>query len=964
MKINVTVNEVQMINSDLLNANEYNVHKCEFVFTEEYDGLTKKAVFTNKDGQTYLQTIVNDECEIPVEVLNQKAAIEIGVYAYEMSGQELALRYSPKPTKAYIDYGSYKEAENSEPPTPSEVEQLQGQITQNANDIDSLEVGVAGITTDISDIEAEQTTQNTNIQNNTNNILTNTQDIADIKSEQTEQNTKIQNNTDNITNLQTNKADKSEIPTKTSDLINDSGFIDKTVNDLDNYTKSSELSNVATSGDYNDLNNKPSIPTKTSDLTNDSGFIDNTVNNLTNYTLKTNTGSLIDLEINQSTYVITLSLKDQDGNVISTDTIDLPLESVVVGGSYDSVNKKIVLTLENGNTVDIPVGDLIAGLQTEITSQNKLASDLVDDTNSGNKFVNTTEKQTWNGKYDKPVGGIPKTDLDSNVQTSLEKADTAIQEHQDLTDYVKNTDYATSAKGGVVKSNDYYNAEISSVTGIIFSSINTYAQYQNKDGRAFIGKGTLENVIEGKGLVSDTDYASNVTNKAGVIKVGAYGTNIGALPANMGQLYCASINYNTYSAQGDNYFISKGTLENVITGKELINQTQLDESQQSQDELIEELEEENENLRNALPSVSGQGTNIELEGTAKARFKKFGIGGNTEQNGTPTTENPVEIQNVVGEIKNKIQNGNLFDENYYNNSSLYDNQSIYFAYVKMPDTFKTKFYGNMSLKGTSQSLVFGFSDSNISITNRMLSGGNINNNVEYDFTNAENVYLIIGNSNQINIQRDIPLIFDNYNIMVSFNSNESYVPHEEQNLPFTLEEGQFLATGESLEDDGIHKKYVKIVLNGTEDWQLYPNKQHTFRYRMNLLSVDGLCSHYKKIASSKFDVENGIYLANTIYLIISDISFSTAEEWKQYLAEQYANETPVIVEYEIANEQIVPYNETQQVQYNAIKKVYSYNDITNISSESDELGAILDVKAVQDMDTKISNLESRLALLE
>lgn len=174
------------------------------------------------------------------------------------------------------------------------------------------------------------------------------------------------------------------------------------------------------------------IPTKTSDLNNDSGFIDKNVNNLTNYTLKTNTGSLIDLEINQSNYVVSLKLKDIDGNVISSDNIDLPLESVVVGGSYDATNKKIVLTLENGNTVDIPVGDLIAGLQTEITSQNKLASDLVDDTNSGNKFVTTSEKQTWNGKYVKPSTGIPKADLASAVQTSLGKADTALQSHQDI----------------------------------------------------------------------------------------------------------------------------------------------------------------------------------------------------------------------------------------------------------------------------------------------------------------------------------------------------------------------------------------------------------------------------------------------------------------------------------------------------------------------------------------------------
>lgn len=36
------------------------------------------------------------------------------------------------------------------------------------------------------------------------------------------------------------------------------------------------------------------------------------------------------------------------------------------------------------------------------------------------------------GTYSKPSGGIPKSDLDSAVQTSLGKADTALQEHQDI----------------------------------------------------------------------------------------------------------------------------------------------------------------------------------------------------------------------------------------------------------------------------------------------------------------------------------------------------------------------------------------------------------------------------------------------------------------------------------------------------------------------------------------------------
>lgn len=101
----------------------------------------------------------------------------------------------------------------------------------------------------------------------------------------------------------------------------------------------------------------------------------------------------LSLSINQSTYVITAQLKDQDGNNLGTaGTIDLPLESVVVSGAYDSVNKKIVLTLQDGSTIDIPVADLVAGLQSEITSTNKLDADLVDDSTSAHKFVTSAEK--------------------------------------------------------------------------------------------------------------------------------------------------------------------------------------------------------------------------------------------------------------------------------------------------------------------------------------------------------------------------------------------------------------------------------------------------------------------------------------------------------------------------------------------------------------------------------------------
>lgn len=112
-------------------------------------------------------------------------------------------------------------------------------------------------------------------------------------------------------------------------------------------------------------------------------------------------GASLALSIDSSTYVVTAALKDQDGNTLGTaQTIDLPLETVVVGGSYDDATKKVILTLKNGNAIDFSVADLVAGLQTEITSTNKLGADLVDDTTSVHKFVTAADKTAWNAKSD------------------------------------------------------------------------------------------------------------------------------------------------------------------------------------------------------------------------------------------------------------------------------------------------------------------------------------------------------------------------------------------------------------------------------------------------------------------------------------------------------------------------------------------------------------------------------------
>ena len=135
---------------------------------------------------------------------------------------------------------------------------------------------------------------------------------------------------------------------------------------------------------------------------------------------------------------------------------------------------------------------------------------------------------------------------------------------------VSNTDYGSFATAGVIKASSTYGTQFAS-TGAMYAQTKTYEQYTDSTSPGlFIGKGTLENVIEGKGLVSNTDYADAGTG--GVIKTGSsYGTTMSA----SGNLRAVVKTYEDYSSAGDYMLVGKGTLENVITGKGLVDQTAL-----------------------------------------------------------------------------------------------------------------------------------------------------------------------------------------------------------------------------------------------------------------------------------------------------------------------------------------------------------------------------------------------------
>lgn len=218
-------------------------------------------------------------------------------------------------------------------------------------------------------------------------------------------------------------------------------LLDEKANNEDLVPINNSISNIQaeqTTQNTNISANTTNIAQNTANITQNTTDIATINNNLTNYSLKTETGSQIDLSINSSDYKIKAILKDKNGNTIYTSNeIDLPLESVVVNGSYDSLSKEIVLTLQNGNTIRFSVSDLVSGLVSTTTLNTILqdyalnssiptnTSDLTND--SG--FLNASSFKTINnesivGSGDITISGLKmyQTSERNTSSTTLRQA--------------------------------------------------------------------------------------------------------------------------------------------------------------------------------------------------------------------------------------------------------------------------------------------------------------------------------------------------------------------------------------------------------------------------------------------------------------------------------------------------------------------------------------------------------------
>jgi len=112
-------------------------------------------------------------------------------------------------------------------------------------------------------------------------------------------------------------------------------------------------------------------------------------------------------------------------------TVGYFVEGMGQVNGWDALKAAVAANTENVGNLQEQADGIASDVDSIETDLSTHAADSV-------KHITGGERTAWNAKYDKPSGGVPKTDLASAVQTSLGKADTALQD---------SNAFATAAQG-------------------------------------------------------------------------------------------------------------------------------------------------------------------------------------------------------------------------------------------------------------------------------------------------------------------------------------------------------------------------------------------------------------------------------------------------------------------------------------------------------------------------------------
>lgn len=403
------------------------------------------------------------------------------------------------------------------------------------------------------------------------------------------------------------------------------------------------------------------------------------------------------------------------------------------------------------------------------------------------------------------------------------------------------------------------------------------------------------------------------------------------------------------------------------------NKADIEDLQESQEEQDSDIEA----LINALPSETQKDENVNIKGTIPVKFKEFKVSGNSKQETSdtmPSPEFPSPIQNVEGDVNVTVTNKNLFNSKKIQNSSI----------ITVND--------DNSITLSNNSNIIGYTDTKIKL--KELAEGLKVGDLAYlklitTYTGYSHIYIqgeykgYWYNNTELVITQEIlnsnVVLYGGYQktdklqIQITKNKLEDYVPYQQQTVTFPLSQGQKLMLGDYLAADGIHHVRKQIELDGTENWQQYNSRLYLYiEDAINVTSSDGtpniksnmfIATNFNNMSSNPDNAISYNLLGNEDQhkgiCFYSNKYFTDVATLKSWLSTQKQAGTPVIVEYELAEEEVEAYTEEQQEAYNQLKQLTAYEEETNVYSTS-EVSPVFSITAVKDVNSVITQLNTVL----
>lgn len=276
-----------------------------------------------------------------------------------------------------------------------------------------------------------------------------------------------------------------------------------------------------------------------------------------------------------------------------------------------------------------------------------------------------------------------------------------------------------------------------------------------------------------------------------------------------------------------------------------------------------------------------------------AQTATLGLKGNTVQNGTPTPQSPVMPQGT-GE-----RTGNLFDISSVTHQTLgTDGSLVYESAMNLSGFIKVDGNYTVSWSAVRSGAYMRVStyDDNKNFIARIVAQ---NTYTRSSYSNTHTGYIRINYENSYQLSD------------VQVNTGSTALPYEPYGYKIPISSAS-TTTSVYLGEVETTRKIRKLVFDGTENWQksvygamyLSPFKGESYKKEVAITSMNSHFAAQINTTSGTNQVENNsscfFAASGSAEYYIGARSYATADDFKAYLAQQYAAGTPVTVWYVLA----------------------------------------------------------------